>query len=79
MALSVPGATGCWGRVQMAALITFRGTIMRYATGVGLTVLATCLWSLHGLIFRQIDSAEAWAVLFWRSVGMVPVIAGFVV
>ena len=78
MALSVPGATGCWGRVQMAALITFRGTIMRYATGVGLAVLATCLWSLHGLIFRQIDSAEAWAVLFWRSVGMGPVIAGFV-
>lgn len=55
-----------------------KGAIMRYATGVGLVVLAACLWSLHGLIFRQIALAEAWAVLFWRSVGMVPVIAGFV-
>lgn len=51
---------------------------MRYATGVGLVVMAALLWSLQGLIFRQIETASPWAILFWRSLGMAPVILAFV-
>ncbi len=51
---------------------------MRYATGVGLVVAAAILWSLQGLFFRQISEASPWATLFWRSAGMVPVIAAYV-
>lgn len=51
---------------------------MRYATGVGLVVTAAVLWSLQGLIFRQIEAASPWAILFWRSLGMAPVILAFV-
>lgn len=51
---------------------------MHYKSGVWLVVAAAVLWSLQGLIFRQITAAEPWAILFWRSAGMVPVIAGFI-
>jgi drug/metabolite transporter (DMT)-like permease len=44
-----------------------------------LVVAAGVLWSTQGLIFRQIDTAGTWAVLFWRSVGMVPVLLAFLV
>jgi drug/metabolite transporter (DMT)-like permease len=47
---------------------------MRYGTGVILVAIAGVLWSLQGLVFRQIDVAEPWAVLFWRSLGMIPVL-----
>jgi drug/metabolite transporter (DMT)-like permease len=50
---------------------------MRYGTGVILVATAGFLWSLQGLVFRQIDEAEPWAILFWRSLGMVPVLIGF--
>lgn len=50
---------------------------MRYGSGMVLVVLAGILWSLQGLIFRQIDTAGTWATLFWRSVGMVPVLLCF--
>lgn len=52
---------------------------MRYGSGMVLVVLAGILWSSQGLIFRQIDSAGTWAVLFWRSVGMVPVLLTFLI
>ena len=52
---------------------------MHYRTGVGLAVAAAVLWSCQGLIFRQIAVADPWAILFWRSVGMVPVVAAFVI
>ena len=52
---------------------------MDYRTGVGLAVAATMLWSCQGLIFRQIAVADPWAILFWRSAGMVPVVAAFVI
>jgi drug/metabolite transporter (DMT)-like permease len=52
---------------------------MQYRTGVGLAVTAAVLWSSQGLIFRQIEAAAPWAILFWRSAGMVPVIALFLV
>ncbi len=50
---------------------------MRYGTGVLLVIAAGVLWSVQGLIFRQIDTAGTWAVLVWRSVGMLPVLIGF--
>ena len=50
---------------------------MRYGTGVALVAAAALLWSLQGLIFRQIEDAGPWATLFWRSVGMMPVLLAF--
>lgn len=50
---------------------------MRYGTGMLLVVAAGVLWSVQGLIFRQIDTAGTWAVLFWRSIGMLPVLLAF--
>ena len=50
---------------------------MRYGTGMLLVVLAGILWSLQGLIFRSIHDAGTWATLFWRSVGMLPVLLAF--
>ena len=51
---------------------------MKYATGAILVVLAGVLWSAMGLSIRQLDVAGTWAVLFWRSVGMVPVLFAFI-
>ncbi|MGB8815219.1 MAG: DMT family transporter [Paracoccaceae bacterium] len=51
---------------------------MKYSTGAILVVLAGVLWSAMGLSIRQLDAAGTWAVLFWRSVGMVPVLFGFI-
>ncbi len=47
---------------------------MRYGTGVMLVLAAGTLWSLMGLGLRQIEGASVWAILFWRSVGMLPVL-----
>lgn len=47
---------------------------MRYGTGVMLVLAAGTLWSLMGLGLRQIEGASVWAILFWRSVGMIPVL-----
>lgn len=47
---------------------------MRYGTGVMLVLTAGTLWSLMGLGLRQIEGASVWAILFWRSVGMIPVL-----
>lgn len=52
---------------------------MRYGLGMVLVVLAGVTWSTQGLIFRQIDEAGTWATLFWRSVGMIPVMLGFLI
>ncbi len=51
---------------------------MRYATGVMLVVAAAMLWSFNGLAIRQIEVAGTWAVLFWRSLGMIPVLFGYI-
>lgn len=51
---------------------------MRYGTGVALVVLAAILWSGMGLAVRLIQDAGTWAVLFWRSAGLLPVLIGFV-
>ena len=52
---------------------------MRYGTGVATVVFAGILGSLQGLLLRQVEVAEPWAILFWRSVGMVPVLLGFLI
>ncbi|EYD75033.1 hypothetical protein Rumeso_03361 [Rubellimicrobium mesophilum DSM 19309] len=46
---------------------------------MALVLVAGVLWSFQGLIIRQIAEAGSWAVLFWRSLGMVPVLLGFLV
>lgn len=51
---------------------------MKYGSGVVLVVLAGVLWSAMGLAIRQIEVAGTWAVLFWRSAGMVPVLFGYI-
>jgi drug/metabolite transporter, DME family len=51
---------------------------MRYGTGVALCLAAGSLWSLMGLGLRQIEAASVWQILFWRSIGMVPVLWGFI-
>ena len=51
---------------------------MRYGRAVICVVVAAVLWSAMGLAIRQIDAAGTWAVLFWRSVGMVPVLAVYI-
>jgi drug/metabolite transporter, DME family len=51
---------------------------MRYGQGVALVLAAGSLWSLMGLGLRQIEAASVWAILFWRSVGMVPVLWAFI-
>lgn len=51
---------------------------MRYGTGVIFVLAAGMLWSLMGLGLRQIDMASVWAILFWRSVGMVPVLWAYI-
>jgi drug/metabolite transporter, DME family len=51
---------------------------MRYSTGVFCVITAGTLWSLMGLALRQIDGASVWAILFWRSVGMVPVLLAYI-
>lgn len=47
---------------------------MRYGTGVLMVLAAGLVWSFQALIIRQIEVAEAWAVLTWRSAAMVPVL-----
>jgi drug/metabolite transporter, DME family len=52
---------------------------MRYGTGVICVLAAGTLWSLMGLMLRQIDDASVWAILFWRSVGMIPVLLATII
>lgn len=47
---------------------------MRYMTGAALIFTAGVLWSVQGLFIRNIHAAGPWAVLFWRSAGMLPVL-----
>ena len=51
---------------------------MKYSTGAGLIVLAGLLWSTQGLIIRMIPDTSAWAILLWRSAGMLPVLLAWI-
>ncbi len=47
---------------------------MTYMTGAGLVFLAGVVWSVQGLLIRNIHDSGPWVILFWRSTGMVPVL-----
>ena len=47
---------------------------MSYRQGVALVVLAALMWSLMGLMIRLVGDASTWHVLFYRSLGMIPVL-----
>ena len=51
---------------------------MTYGKGVALVLGAGILWSTIGLVVRQIDTAGAASVMFWRSAGLLPVLWAFV-
>lgn len=52
---------------------------MRYGTGIIMVLTAGLLWSFQALVIRQLEVAESWAVLVWRSVAMVPVLLAFLI
>lgn len=48
-----------------------------YKTGVVLVLFAGLLWSGVGTGIRLIENANTWQILFYRSLGMVPVLFGY--
>lgn len=48
-----------------------------YTRGVALVLAAGVMWSLMGLGIRLLAEATTWQVLFWRSLGMAPVLVAF--
>lgn len=50
---------------------------MRHGTGMALVLAAGTLWSFQGLMIRQIELSGPWAILFWRSLAMLPVVFAF--
>lgn len=50
---------------------------MQHGRGMALVLMAGTLWSFQGLMIRQIEQSGPWAVLFWRSLAMLPVIFVF--
>lgn len=51
---------------------------MRYLTGAGLVVAAGLVWSVQGVLVAEIGTAGSWTVLFWRSLGMLPVMLAWI-
>lgn len=49
-----------------------------YRSGVLLVLAAGAVWSLMGLMIRLVDDANTWQILFYRSLGMAPVLALFI-
>lgn len=49
-----------------------------YGFGVIMVIVAAILWSTMGVAIRNLDQMNTWQVLFWRSLGMIPVLAAFV-
>ena len=45
---------------------------LSYGTGMILVLTAGVLWSFQGIFVRQVTEAGPWTVLFWRSLGMLP-------
>lgn len=50
---------------------------MQYKTGAGLILLAGVLWSMQGPMISQISQTGSWAVLMWRSIGLLAVLLVF--
>ena len=51
---------------------------MSYHKGIIFVVTAAAIWSLMGLMIRQLESADTWQVLLWRSIGAVAVLGAWV-
>jgi drug/metabolite transporter (DMT)-like permease len=51
---------------------------LTYRSGVFLVLLAGSIWSTTGLMIRLIEEAQTWQILFYRSVGMTPVLFLFI-
>jgi drug/metabolite transporter (DMT)-like permease len=49
-----------------------------YLWGVVMVATAGALWSLIGVVIKLLEDMDTWQVLFWRSAGMIPVLAAFV-
>jgi DME family drug/metabolite transporter len=45
-----------------------------HGQGMALILAAGFVWSLNGLLLRMVGDAGTWQVLFYRSIGMVPVL-----
>ncbi|MCX7889679.1 MAG: DMT family transporter [Rhodobacteraceae bacterium] len=49
-------------------------TAISYRQGVLLVLAAGVMWSFMGLLIRLVGEATTWQVLFYRSLGMIPVL-----
>ena len=47
---------------------------IEYRRGMAFVVAAAVLWSLMGLAIRLMGDAGTWQILFYRSLGLVPVL-----
>ncbi len=54
------------------------GRPQSYATGLTLALVSATLWSGMALGLRMIEAASVWEILFWRSIGLLPVVAGLI-
>ncbi len=59
----------------MVTQTTYRGASLSYPLGVALCALAGVCWSLIPLGIRHMDTASVWQVLFFRSFGLLPMLA----
>ena len=46
-----------------------------YIWGIAMVGTAGALWSLIGIVIKYLDEMETWQLLFWRSAGMIPILA----
>ncbi|MDZ7906586.1 MAG: DMT family transporter [Cypionkella sp.] len=51
---------------------------MQYRRGAGLILAAGVIWSAQGLGIRMIEQAESWAVLTWRSLGLIVALTAYI-
>lgn len=58
-------------------MLAKKGTGMQYRTGAGLILSAGLLWSMQGPIISLIDQTGSWALLMWRSVGLLAVLLAY--
>jgi drug/metabolite transporter, DME family len=49
-----------------------------YGTGVAMIIIASSMWSTMGVCIRALQPMDTWQILFWRSVGMIPVLSAFI-
>jgi drug/metabolite transporter (DMT)-like permease len=45
--------------------------------GIVLMVAAAVFWSTSGLFVRALETQHAWEMVFWRSIGMIPLMAAY--